>query len=269
MSAADARPDLSSRLRAPDAAAVGCKVCGAPAPLFGVVDFNKSCEDLRHPPLTLSGVPIYYRRCTGCGLVFTDAFDDWAQADFEAHIYNADYVEIDPDYVEARPDGLSAMVTQVFGPMAADLRVLDYGGGNGRFAGTLRAAGFRCETYDPFTPAFQTRPEGRFNIVTCFETLEHMPRPGEGVSDLAAFLEEPGLVLFTTLLQDSDFEKQGVGWWYLGPRNGHVTLFSKPALTHLWADLGMTVASLDENFHFAFRGDPPAFAEPFLAAASA
>lgn len=268
MSAADARPDLASRLRAPTPAPIACKVCGGSAPLLGVVDFNKCCEEVRNPPLTLSGVPIYYRRCAGCGLVFTDAFDDWAQADFEAHIYNADYIEIDRDYVEVRPDNFADLIKQVFGPIAAQLRILDYGGGNGRFAESLRAAGFNCETYDPFNPAFQDRPEGRFDLVTCFETLEHMPQPGVGASDLATFLEQPGLVLFTTLLQDADFAQRGVGWWYIGPRNGHVTIFSKASLMYLWAGLDMTVMSLNENFHLAFRGNPPAFAQPFLAAAT-
>ena len=53
-----------------------CKCCGKPADLFGVVDFHKSCEDRRGPPLPLSGVPIYYYRCPNCGFLFTTAFDD-------------------------------------------------------------------------------------------------------------------------------------------------------------------------------------------------
>lgn len=80
-----------------------CKCCGKPADLFGVVDFHKSCEDRRRPPLPLSGVPIYYYRCPNCGFLFTTAFDEFTQQDFAAHIYNEQYILVDPDYAGHRP----------------------------------------------------------------------------------------------------------------------------------------------------------------------
>ncbi len=57
------------------AALVPCKICGEPAPLYGTVDFNRNCEiegGIKLPP---SGTPVRYRRCRGCGFLFTDAFD--------------------------------------------------------------------------------------------------------------------------------------------------------------------------------------------------
>jgi hypothetical protein len=53
-----------------------CKICSGPSPLFGVVDFHKSCIEAQGNRLPLSGRPIYYRRCVNCGFAFTDEFDD-------------------------------------------------------------------------------------------------------------------------------------------------------------------------------------------------
>lgn len=252
-------PGVVLRPAAPQAAP--CKVCGGEAPLFGVLDFNRSCEEIRGRFLPLSGVPVYYRRCETCGLIFTDAFDDWGQAEFEAHIYNDRYIDVDPDYLDRRPVNMANMIEGMFRASADKLRILDYGGGNGRFAEMLRSLGFASvATYDPFSAAFRSRPEGRFDLVTCFETLEHMPDPKAGAADLASFLADDGLLMIGTLLQPADIVRQRVGWWYIGPRNGHVTLFSRDAHRRLWADLGLRVMSANENNHVVFRGEPPAFA---------
>jgi len=82
-----------------------CKICGGAAPLYGVVDFNKSCEEANGLKLSLAGVPVYYRRCANCHFVFTDAFDDWGADQFKTHIYNDDYRMVDPDYKTTRPRG--------------------------------------------------------------------------------------------------------------------------------------------------------------------
>ena len=136
------------------AAEVACKCCGGAARLFGVVDFNKNCEANRgRYPLPLAGVPVYYHRCTRCGFLFTVAFDAFTHADFATHIYNAQYALVDPDYEAARPAAAAGFIANTF-PQARPLRVLDFGGGNGRMAELLRQAGFAdVTTYDPFVPA--------------------------------------------------------------------------------------------------------------------
>lgn len=237
-----------------------CKICRAPSPLLGVVDFNKNCEipnGLRLPP---AGVPVHYRRCTGCGFMFTDAFDDWSRDDFRAHIYNDDYRTVDPDYVSVRPHGNAAVVQRLAGAHKAGVRLLDYGGGNDILCADLRAAGFPVAlTYDPFVADYARRPEGKFNLVTCFETLEHMPDPAGGIADILTSLDEPGLLMFSTLLQPPDIDRLGLGWWYAAPRNGHVSLFSRKALALAFERHGYRVVSLSDNAHFAFR-TPPEFA---------
>ena len=234
-----------------------CKVCSALAPLFGVVDFQRCCEIPGGKKRNLSGIPVYYRRCDGCGFLFTDAFDDWSEADFKAHIYNAGYIEVDPDYAEQRPRNNATVVEKMFGKHKADLRVLDYGGGNDVLCTALRGAGFPvAETYDPFVADHAQRPEGRFNLVTCFETMEHMPDPLAGIGAILASVAESGLVLFSTLLQPKDFDTLALKWWYVGPRNGHVSMFSRDALVLAWRHYGYQTASFTDNLHIAFRTLP-------------
>jgi len=243
------------------AAASGCKICGGQASLFGVVDFNRSCEDWREVFFPLSGVPIYYRRCVECKFLFTDAFDDWSIETFKAHIYNDDYKLIDPDYASARPRANADAVARLWGAVKTKTRLLDYGGGNGTFCAALRDTGFPVAvTFDPLVPEHATRPEGKFDLVTSFETFEHMPDPAAGIAAIVEFMAEPGIVFFSTALQPADIEKQRLNWWYAAPRNGHVSLFSKEALRMAWGRHGYRVATLANGIHFAFRTLPPLLA---------
>lgn len=244
-------------LRPSSAAPIPCKICQQPAPLFGVVDFNRNCEIAGGVTLPPIGVPVPHRRCTGCGFIFTDAFDDWSHDDFKTHIYNDGYRAVDPEYLDARPHANAGVVMQLFGAERADRRVLDFGGGNDVLCTALRAAGFSAAaTYDPFVPAHAQAPEGTFDLVTCFETLEHMPDPLGGIGQIAEKLADPGLVLFSTLLQPADIARRGMAWWYIGPRNGHVSLFSRDALEKAWRQHGCHVISFDDNLHIAFRTLP-------------
>jgi len=179
-------------LKPASAKVVPCKICQQSSTLFGLVDFNRNCQIPGGVKLPLTGTPVYYRRCDACGFLFTDAFDDWSQEDFKTHIYNDDYHAVDPGYVLTRPRDNAAVVQQVFGVHKMILRVLDYGGGNDVLCSQLRAAGFPvATTYDPFVPEYANAPEGKFNLVTCFETLEHMPDPLKGIGAIVEYLAGP------------------------------------------------------------------------------
>jgi 2-polyprenyl-6-hydroxyphenyl methylase/3-demethylubiquinone-9 3-methyltransferase len=258
------RADLTTRLRRPVAGAIPCKVCAGSARPFGATDFNRSCEAMRGLRLPDSGVAIAYRRCDACGLLFTEAFDDWTHDDFLTHVYNDGYPQVDPDSAARRPAQNAAWFSRTFVAVADRLDMLDYGGGGGRFAADMRAAGYRCETYDPLVAEFASRPQRRFDFITAFETLEHLPDPVAGAADIAALLAPDGVAFVSTLAQPADFERLGMGWWYIGPRNGHVTLYSRPALAALWARVGLRVASFNDNLHMVFRQAPPEYVREAL-----
>ena len=242
------------RLRPGGLAPLPCKICGSPAPFCGAVDFNRSCEELRGEYLPRLDIPVHYQRCAECGFLFTASFDDWTESEFKRFIYNDDYIKVDPDYSENRPAANAAMLIEQVGEDRAKLRLLDYGGGNGFLARRLRGVGFaHVDIYDPFTPEYSKVPDTKFNLITSFETFEHVPDPLAVVDTIVSLLAPGGIVLFSTLVQPPEFGSVGMGWWYIAPRNGHVSLFSEQALARAWARHGFTVSSFSPVSHLAFR----------------
>lgn len=235
---------------------IPCKICAAPSPLFGVVDFHKSCIEAQGKRLALSGCPVYYRRCPQCAFTFTTAFDEWDWNAFRTHIYNDDYIVVDPDFVELRPASNAQLIANSFPDAKASIEILDYGGGNGVLATRLRDAGFCATTYDPYSN-LNRMPAEKFDLVTCFEVLEHVPTPPDTIATMVSLLKQPGAILFSTLVQPKEFPAIGLNWWYAGPRNGHVSLYSTQSLTLLFKPHGMKVASFNDNLHLAYERKPP------------
>ena len=233
-----------------------CKCCGEQAALYGVVDFNRNCETLRGNPLPPCGVPVYYHRCPRCGFLFTIAFDHWTPDDFLRHIYNEQYILVDPDYRERRPTQIAEFVSTRFGG-ARERRVLDYGGGNGLLAELLRGKGFRdIQVYDPFVPQFSTPPSGKFDLILCFEVIEHSPDPRRTITEMTSLLSPTGAIFASTLFQPPDIQKSEMTWWYIGPRNGHVSFLTSEALAAIAKPLGYRWASAGQGMHVIFREVP-------------
>jgi 2-polyprenyl-6-hydroxyphenyl methylase/3-demethylubiquinone-9 3-methyltransferase len=221
-----------------------------------VVDFNKHCGKGTMELFPPAGVAISYHRCGRCGFIFTIAFDDFAPADFMAHIYNEGYAALDPDYAGDRPTTNAWNIAQLFGANRA-LGILDYGSGSGILAERLRTAGFGdVVAYDPYVPRFSQRPLRKFDLVVSFEVVEHSNQPRETFADMDSFLEPGGAMFFSTLLQPPDIARLGMNWWYVAPRNGHVSLFTQAALACVLGPRGFTVGSYTDNLHVAWRKKP-------------
>src|ERR1700722_3401805 len=195
-------------LQVADAAPAECKICAGPSPLFGVVDFQKSCIEAQGKRLALSGCPVYYRRCQNCGFVFTPAFDERDFAAFRKYIYNDGYIVVDPDYAALRPAGHAKLIAGSFPDARSSIRILDYGGGEGLLASRLRDEGFSATTFDPFS-SFDNLPGEKFDLITSFEVMEHVPSPQQTVATMVKLLEPQGVILFSTLVQPAGFEQIG------------------------------------------------------------
>jgi 2-polyprenyl-6-hydroxyphenyl methylase/3-demethylubiquinone-9 3-methyltransferase len=213
----------------------------------------------------MSGYPVYYRRCAVCSFTFTTAFDAWTHADFHEQLYNGDYIVVDPDFGELRPTKNAKVIADTFQASRSSIDILDYGGGSGLTADLLRKQGFSAATYDPFSE-FDTIPTQPFDLISCFEVMEHVPCPKETVARMVSLLKDSGAILFGTLVQPAEFAAIGLNWWYAAPRNGHMSLYSTLSLVHLFQPHGMRIRSFNEGVHIAYR-EIPSFASHLLEAA--
>jgi SAM-dependent methyltransferase len=243
-----------------------CPVCGGICALLDVVDLNKSCEEANGVFLPLSGVPVYYAQCCGCGFCFAPGLWLWTMREFEENIYNADYVNADPHYAEARPTASAADLVSLFGAQATAIRHLDYGGGHGMLSRLLGEAGWSSMSYDPFVDkTLDLSAIGRFDLITAYEVFEHVPDVGRLMADLTSLLAPDGMVLFSTMLSDGHIApRQRLDWWYAAPRNGHISLYSRASLELLAAKNGLNLGSFSDVFHVFFK-TVPAWAAHLLA----
>lgn len=236
-----------------------CPICAATCSPLGEVDFNKCCSDGAHTVLPRSGVGISYVLCDQCRFCFAPEFTTWSLEQFETKIYNAEYVVVDPDYLDTRPRANANSLLATFGDRGKELRHLDYGGGRGLLSDLLREKGWQSESYDPFVDrSVSLQDLGRFDLVTAYEVFEHVPDVRRLVADLASLLNPDGVVLFSTLLSNGNLSPgHPVSWWYAAPRNGHISLFSARSLAALGAIEGFSVGSFSQDLHAFWRNIPP------------
>lgn len=225
-----------------------CKICGGPAEFFDVVDFNKFCSVSDYYAFGHTGIPVCYQRCASCGYVFTEFFDTWAPEDFARWVYNSDYVLVDADYVEVRPALFSEEVGRRLRGLES-IAILDYGSGSGTLSERMRGQGFAgAKNFDPYSSP--VRPAGLFDLITCFEVLEHSPDPVATVEDMKGFLKEDGCILFSQTLQPPDIMEIRANWWYVAPRNGHASIYTLETLAHLAHRTGMMLCGREGLFLF-------------------
>src|SRR5262249_4907915 len=67
-------------------------------------------------------------------------------------------------------------------------------------------------------------------FITCIEVIEHTTDPVATLKDMASFLRPGGVILVGTTVQPTDIDIQRGRWWYIGPRNGHISIFSLSAM---------------------------------------
>ena len=242
-----------------------CPICSGVAAAFDSVDFNRSCLVTPGTPFEHSGEEIWYYLCGTCKFCFAAGMFAWTSAVMTRRIYNHQYQDIDPDFVESRPRNNSIALQKWFGGVLDQIDHLDYGGGAGRLTELLRQHGWRSCSYDPF---FQSgappEPGKRYTLVTAFEILEHSNDPRGLMRSLAAQLDDYGLLVITTLLSDDAIDPgRKLDWWYAAPRNGHISLFSAEALHLLAEENGLFCETRNGLIHFLGKNLPD-FAKPLL-----
>ncbi|MEN0079097.1 MAG: class I SAM-dependent methyltransferase [Pseudomonadota bacterium] len=206
-------------------------------------DANVSCGDYfegrrLYPE---ARAPFDLAECETCGFARFRQFSDWDEAQFRDAIYNDSYHLCDAPFEIERPTKLAAWLSGHIGARA----LLDFGGGEGKLAELLCAGGHSAASYDPYYGA-DAYPQKKFDIVTAFEVVEHVPDQEWLFAELRALAKPGGLIVFSTLLRPDSFLPD---WWYASPRNGHASFHSSESLRRLLARAGLHLVSLSRELH--------------------
>lgn len=215
-----------------------CKLCGNNASYIGSKDLGKGC--LTSSPYIETGILVLYYTCNSCGLTYTPYFDTFTYSQWVEYIYNDEYILYDPEYAGIRAKNNLIAVPNLMSRLRIpkECSKIDYGSGSGDFA-----KGIGGEAYDPYSN--NIRPSGKFDFITCFEVAEHHTDPISLFKDLASLLSDNGTILLTTLT----LNRPQISNWYIGPRNGHCTIYNKKTLTILASLVSLIYKPLNDNTH--------------------
>jgi 2-polyprenyl-6-hydroxyphenyl methylase/3-demethylubiquinone-9 3-methyltransferase len=187
-----------------------------------------------------------FYECQDCQFLFSDIKDkatDFYEFEFSGGTY--------------QPEPGSEIQYMRLLQLAADLidrplhkcDILDFGCADGHFLKTARRHldllifgldPMRQATAEPFI--FSTPPNLRFDIVVSREVVEHLTSPREAFLSMKQLLKPGGAIVFQTALYQPGVNDRS--WGYIGPKNGHVSLYSSRALDRLAEMVGASRRSL-------------------------
>lgn len=230
-----------------------CKICDTEADIYGVTDFNVSCygNNVHRYNYPLSGHAVYYYKCKNCGLIYSHAFDKWSDADYSRYIYNDEYIKHDPNFICKRSLHNFNLLRNAFKNLQ-NFRMLDFGCGDGQLVQLLQEYGTDVVGWDPFNNSAPI-PNEKYEFITSFEVMEHTPTPVKTMEMIDSLLEQNnGKYFFSTLTNDFHLNKL-MNFWYIAPRNGHITIYSNKSLDILFSKFGMKVKHISELYHLAYK----------------
>jgi hypothetical protein len=239
-----------------------CSVCGNNATLSGGKSINYSCNDYftgeAQFPETTNFVE--YFSCEFCGFFFSPDYDSWSSQDFSDRIYNEDYIKTDPPFLYARPSRnaqvISSVLLAVSEKSSADRKfdILDYGSGSGVFGRIMGEFGFDVANCDPHY-GNGNPGDKKFDVITAFEVVEHVRHDEQHAlfARLSGLIKSNGVVIFSTRVQKGYGTKNPIGWWYVAPRNGHISVHSEFSLETIAEQHGFSLHSFNEDVHMLYK----------------
>lgn len=199
-----------------------CKICEKPA----VEKFSLPSLKCSGGPINVSGRDIAYYECQSCHFLFANH-----EADYGHQYWDAYDPVVDGRVVET-------LRLFVFAGGRQGASVLDYGCGKGCAVKSLRELGIDASGADvnppPGLTMYELADAPSVDIVTACEVVEHFTNPLESFQHVRSLARES--FAFQTAYYDP--RTCGRDWWYLGPANGHVSLYSEGALKVLAERLG-------------------------------
>lgn len=221
-------------------AAMRCKICGGPTRhLFDLPALKATGGPL--VPVDDDGRIAAFHRCEDCAFLFTPAMDEASATLYESNFSGVTYHPEEGS--ELQYLRLVHLAAGLLDRSAERCRILDFGCGVGHFTRHARRhLGLEVEGFDtarqaepvPFIHA--TLPAPGYDVVVAREVVEHFTDPIASFRAMAGLLRPGGVLAFQTSLYEPD--EHGRDWGYIGPRNGHISLFSAAALDRVAAAVG-------------------------------
>jgi SAM-dependent methyltransferase len=225
-----------------------CKVCGAPT----VVGFALPVSKKTGHPIPELPDDCPYFECTNCRFCFSTHLD---AADHTV-VYDDDYWKNqDPDWYGRVSETLRLVLlaNSLLKRRPDELQILDFGCGIGGFVEVGRKS-LQLDVWgtDIIPPKvgkewYLPTVDRKFDVIVSCEVLEHVPTPKETFAQLRSWLKPGGALAFQTAQYDPNGERRE--WWYVGPDNGHISLYSEGALTHLFKELGGKYRDMWRGYH--------------------
>ncbi len=185
-----------------------------------------------------------YVRCRACGFIQVED-PTWLE-----EAYSSAISKIDTGIMQrnlANTD-ITCAAIRLFAPKAK--LFLDFGGGLGTFVRMMRDRGFDFRWSDGFAQNLHARgfehcEETRYDFLTSFEVLEHLPDP---LKEISAMMSLADHVFVSTLVLPEPPPQPG-DWWYYSLNSGqHISFYTHEALQVIAQKFGRHLVS-DGNFH--------------------
>jgi SAM-dependent methyltransferase len=226
---------------------IQCKCCNSEAGFLGNVDFNCGHENkvisIEKPYLTPSDIPYY--RCVNCGFIFTNHMDNWSIAEFREKIYHSTDAFIAKEGPrETVSYQIGQRIAGFFQLAKNEIRVLDYGsaGNPGNLGLALVDQGFDLTSYEPYlADDVVSLKYPQYDLIISVEVFEHCHDLVALGSQMNKLLSRDGLIWIETSLHPHPSDVRILNSWYITPSNGHISIFTFPALSLLFRRYGINV----------------------------
>lgn len=228
---------------------LACKLCGSRSTLKFGLPHNKKANH----PIPDEPDDCWYYQCDKCNFLFTPAIDEQDHTEIYDETY---WNNQDPDWYGRVGETfrLVALANELLRKPLEELDILDFGCGIGGFI-EMGHRSFQLNVWgtDIIPPKvgreyFLPQPISgkKFDVITSCEVIEHLPAPRQTFDTIRGLLKSPGVFAFQTAQWDP--QSLGRDWWYLGPHNGHISLYSREGLDHVFASMGGSKRRMFRNY---------------------
>ena len=197
-----------------------CKICGHKVSEYGQAKI-------------MNKYTINYYKCDSCGFIQTEE-PYWLEESYSSPIANSDIGILSRNITLNQK--VAAIINGLFGDKSD---FLDYGGGYGIFVRMMRDSGFDFQWYDKWCENIfavgHEQNKDRYDLVTAFELMEHLPNPREEFGHLCSIA---GNIICSTELQPIPSPKLDKWWYYCLDHGQHISIFTEKAMMHLAEENG-------------------------------